>query len=384
MNKRILSLCAQSKRDAVKRAMMGHFKVSFISVLGEVNNAINDLKPDLFIHDWHAQEESQARQFHIKFGQSMAAIDISRIILVPEVTPQLIAFASDSMVERFHAYSAIPLTLLNEAKMLLDAKEGNELQKFLRESKLSTFNYNQQQIDQKIENLYEKYSHDPKVKMEYANLLLRQGHLQKSVVLAQELINKDPTNLRANNLLARIKMKMGHFDEALVLLNKANILSPANPARLVMLGDAFFGKGDLDSALQNYHQAMHLDSDFSREAGRQVGRIKLAQGELEEAVMFFKSAVSEDESAGFFNNAAVQAARAQDYSGALKLYESALHTLKTDRLKPTIYYNIALSHLRLSESEPAMKALKRALYFDANHEKAQGLMQKLKGTKAAS
>ena len=86
-------------------------------------------------------------------------------------------------------------------------------------------------IDQKIEQLYEKYAHDPKVKMEYANLLLRKGEMQKSVVLAQELMNKDPMNLRANNLLARIKMKMGQFEEALVLLNKANILSPANPAR---------------------------------------------------------------------------------------------------------------------------------------------------------
>lgn len=383
MNKRILSLCPQPKRDAVKRAMMGHFKVSFISVLSEVSNAINDVKPDLFIHDWHAQEESQARQFHLKFGQSTAAIELSRIILVPEITPQMLAFASDSMVERFHSYSAIPLTLLSEARMLLDAREANELQKFLRESKQASFQYNQQMIDQKIEQLYEKFAHDPKVKMEYANLLLRQGQHQKATVLAQELMNKDPMNLRANNLLARAKMKMGQFEEALALLNRANILSPSNPARLVMLGDAFFGKGDLDAALQSYHQAMHLDNDYGREAARQVGRIKLEQGELEEAVMFFKSSVSEEESAGFFNNAAVQAARSQQFQAALKLYESALQTLKTDRLKPVIYYNIALSHLRLSESEPALKALKRSLHYDPKHEKALGLMQKLKGAKAS-
>lgn len=383
MNKRILSLCAISRREAVKKAMMGQFKVSFITGLSEVNSAINDFKPDLFIHDWGAQDDSQARQFHLKFGQSTAAIDLSRIVLVAEVTPQMLAFASDSMVERFHSYGAIPLTLANEAKMLLDAREGSELQKFLRESKQASFQYNQQMIDQRIEQLFEKYSHDPKVKMEYANLLLRKGMNQKAVVLAQELLNKDPLNLRANNLLARAQMKMGHFEDALALLNRANVLSPSNPGRLVMLGDALYGKGDLNAALESYHEAISLDADFSREAGRQIGRIKLVQGQLEDAVSFFKSSVSEEESAGFFNNAAVQAARSQQYGDALKLYESALQTLKTDRLKPTIYYNIALSHLRLNESEPAVKALKRALHYDPFHEKAMGLMQKLKGSKAS-
>lgn len=383
MNKRILSLCAQAKRDIVKRAVAGDFKVSFISVLSEVSNAINEFKPDLFIHDWQAQEDTQARQFHLKFGQSTAAINLARIVLVPEVTPQLLAFASDAMIERFHTYSAVPLNLLTEAKMLLDGREGNELQKFLRESKLPTFNYNQQAIDQKIEQLYGNFAHDPKVKMEYASLLLRQGESQKAMAMAQDIITKDPMNLRANNLVARAKMKLGQFDEALIVLNRANVLSPSNPARLILLADAFFGKGDLDAALANYQAASHLDSDYEKEAGRQIGRIKLAQGDLEEAVDFFKSSVSEEESAGFFNNAAVQAAKSQQFKEALKLYESALKTLKTDRLKPVIYYNIALSHWRLAEHEPAMKALKRSLNYDPQHEKALALMQKLSGAKAS-
>ncbi|MBC7659447.1 MAG: tetratricopeptide repeat protein [Chitinophagaceae bacterium] len=378
MSKKILSLCAQPKRELVRRAMTdAYFKVSFISALSEVNNAIREFKPDMFIHDWQAQDESQARQFHLKLGQSTNAIDLSRIILAPEVTPQLLAFASDAMVERFHSYSAIPLTLASEAKMLLEAREGNALLKFLRESKQASFKYNQKMIDAKIEELYESYPHDPKVKMEYANLLIRQESYQKAVVLAHELLNKDPMNLRASTILSRAKLKMGQFDEALTIMNRSNVLSPSNADRLVMMGDALYGKGDLNAALNSYHQALNIDAEKMPEAGRQVGRIKLAQGELEEAVMFFKSAVSEDEAAGFFNNAAVQSARTGVFADALKLYESALQTLKTDRLKPTIFFNIALTHVRLNDTEGAIKALKRALHYDPNHDKALTLMEKI-------
>lgn len=383
MSRRILSLCAPPRRDLVKRAMQSaQFKISFISALSDFSRAVAAFKPDLFIHDWGAQDETQARQFHLKFGQSTNAIDLSRVILVPEVTPHMIAFASDAMVERFHAYSAIPLTLASEVNMMLDGRDASELQKFLRETKLNSFRYNQRDIDQRVTDLYGKYSHDPKVKMEYANLLLRQGHFHKAMGLAQELLNRDPVNLRALNLVARAKMKLGDWDEALDLLAKANALSPQNPSRLLLIGDALFGKGDLNGALNHYQQAMGLDSDKVKEGGRQVGLIKLQQGELEEAVMFFKSSVSEDEAAGFFNNAAVQAARLNQFKEALKLYESALLTLKTDRLKPLIYFNIALSHVRLKDNEEAFKAVKKALQYDPDHVKAQSLHDKLKSPKA--
>ncbi|RZA25710.1 MAG: tetratricopeptide repeat protein [Proteobacteria bacterium] len=368
----------------VKRAMQSaQFKVNFISALSDVTRAIADLKPDLFIHDWGAQNESQARQFHIKFGQSTSAIDLGRIILVPEVTPLFIAFASDAMVERFQSYSSVPLTLANEITMMLESREASELQKFLRETKLNSYRYNQKDIDLRVEALFVRYPHDPKVKLEFANLQLRQGHLGRALSLSQELLNREPMNLRALNLLARARMKMGDWDDALQSLSRANSLSPQNPTRLMMIGDALFGKGDMESALTHYQQAMNLDADLVKDAGRQVGLIKLHQGELEEAVMFFKSTVSEDEAAGFFNNAAVQAARLERYEDALKLYQSALQTLKTDRLKPLIYYNIALSHSRLKAVDEAIKAVKTVLHHDTHHAKALSLLEKLKGQKAS-
>lgn len=384
MVRRILSLCAAPRRDLVKKAMAGgHYKVSFISALSDVTKAVAEFKPDVFIHDWLAQDETQARQFHLKFGQSTNAIELSRVVLVPEVTPLMVAFSSDALIERFHSYGAVPLTLATEVTMMLDSKDSSELQKFLRETKLNSFRYNQKEIDQRIENLYEKFSHDPKVKIEYANLLLRQGHHQKAMALSQELLNRDPMNLRALNLTARARMKLGDWDEAIQTLSKANVLSPQNPARLMLLGDALYGKGDLDGALTHYHQAMNLDSDVVKDAGRQVGLIKLQQGELEEAVMFFKSTVSEDEAAGFFNNAAVQAARLNQFKEALRLYESALQALKTDRLKPLIYFNIALSQLRLKDGSEALKAVKKALQYDPQHPKALALFDKLRSAKAS-
>src|SRR5690606_6452805 len=91
MSGRILSLCAAPRRDLVKKAMQSaQFKVSFISALSDVSRAIAEFKPDLFIHDWGAQDDTQARQFHLKFGQSTNAIELSRVVLVPEVTPHMV------------------------------------------------------------------------------------------------------------------------------------------------------------------------------------------------------------------------------------------------------------------------------------------------------
>ena len=90
--------------------------------------------------------------------------------------------------------------------------------------------------------------------------------------------------MRAVNLLSRIAMKEGKWDEAQKLLEKANTISPKNGDRLLMLGDACYGKGDLDAALEFYKEAADSNPDLAEKAESAMGKVKVSQGDLEGAL----------------------------------------------------------------------------------------------------
>ncbi len=372
LNRKVLSLCSQSNRELVRKSLASaNYRVSFISSLGEVMAALAEFKPSVFVHDWQAVDETQTRKFHLHFSHSSASTELVRVLLVPEVTPNMLAFANDAFIDRVFSYGSASLNLGFELDMVTATVAKNELAKLLRESRSEGFQYDQKQIDEKVEELYQKFPHDNKVKLEFGNLSFRQKKFPEALVLASDLVAREPQNLRALNLMARAMMKTGEWDKALTVLEGAQILSPSNPERLMMIGDACFGKGDLEKALACYEEAADLDPDLLPASQRQMGRIKLEIGEVEEALQLFKNSVSEDEAAGFFNNAAVAAVRDNKPEQALKLYETAMRALKTDRLKPLIHFNIALSHRRLGHNDFAVKHLKKALHFDPQYEKAQ-------------
>ena len=104
------------------------------------------------------------------------------------------------------------------------------------------------------------------------------------------------------NLLSRAMMKQGDFKTAAQILEKANVLSPKNPERLLMLGDAFYGQGDIKKALSFYGQAKQEDEDLALNADRKIGTIYLEEGQLESAISLFKESLSEEEAASIFNS----------------------------------------------------------------------------------
>lgn len=378
MNRRVLSLCSRSNREMVRKALAsGNFKVSFVGALSEVTPAIADFKPQIFVHDWAAVDQSQSRLFHLKFGKTLQSAEIIRILIVGEVTPNILAFASDALIEKVFSYGSAAINLGQQIDMVATAQENNELSKFLRESKTEGHRYNQQEVDNKIDELYQKFPHDSKVKLEFGNLNFRQQKFSESLNLAADLLSKEPTNLRAMNLKARSLMKQGQFDKALEVMQGAQLLSPENPDRLIMMGDALYGKGDLDKAISCYQEAMKVDPDSSAQAQKQIGQVRLEQGHFEDALELFRNSVSEEEAAGFFNNAAVKAVRDQKLVEALKLYETALKAVKTDKLKPLIYFNIALSLRRLGRDAEATKYLKRCLHYNPQFDKAKSQLEQI-------
>ena len=209
------------------------------------------------------------------------------------------------------------------------------------------------------------------------NLKLRKELAGEAKELAATVLEEEPTNLRAVNLLSRVSMKEGKFDEAFALLEKANSISPANADRLILLGDACYGKGDLDQAVDFYKEAAGANPDKAEQAESNIGKIKIAKGDLEGALSLLQRSASEEEAAGYFNNAAVVAVKAGKFKEAIKLYETALKSLKTDKLKHIIYYNLGLSHRRDGNIPEATKMMKRAIKYKPDYEKAKKQLEQL-------
>lgn len=378
INRRVLSLCQKNNRDMVRKNLaQANYRVSFISSLSEVTPSIADFKPHIFVHDWAAVDVTQSRLFHLKFGKTLQSGDIVRVLIAAEVSPSLLAFANDALIEKVLSYASATLNLAGQLEMMAKSADSNELSKFLREVKSDGFRYNQKEIDHKVDELFQKFPHDNRVRLEFGNLNYRQDKFEDAVFLAKDLMMREPQNVRAINLLARALMKKGDFDKAFEALQEANVLSPSNPDRLIAMGDALYGKGDFDKAVNYYQQAVQVDPDASPTAHKQIGQIRLEQGHIEEALDLFKGSVSEEEAAGFFNNAAVKAVRDSQAEKALKLYETALKAVKTDKLKPLIYFNIALTLRRLGRDAEATKYLKRSLHYNPDFDKARAQLDQI-------
>jgi tetratricopeptide (TPR) repeat protein len=375
----ILVLCKEGQlRDTVRKALTSsNMKISFTSSTQETLDLIPVVKPKFFIHEWSSLEPSQSFSFQHRLSKLEDFQSVLRFILAKDITPQMVALAADCSIKRVLTYANASVSLSEAIQMCVFAdKNVSELQSFVHSVKYMGASYDQVVIDSKVEDAYQSYAHDPGVQLEFGNLCLRRAEAQKAETIAKKILDSEPMNVRAMNLLSRIRMKEGKFEEAISILQKANILSPKNPDRLMSLGDAFFKTGNTSAAKAAYGEALSVNPE---EKGAQKGLASVAmqEGDLNQAMELLKFSASEEESAGVFNNAAVIAVRDGKYEDAFRLYETAIKTLESTKLKASVFFNLGLAHRKSGDAQGALKAFQRCLRLDPNHEKANRQIKEL-------
>jgi tetratricopeptide (TPR) repeat protein len=73
----------------------------------------------------------------------------------------------------------------------------------------------------------------------------------------------------------------------------------------------------------------------------------------------------------------VQAVRRGETEQSLRLYETAMAALRTDKLRPLVYFNIGLAHRRLGRFDEALRAFRAALKIDPQYQKAVQQIQEI-------
>lgn len=367
-------------REKITKGLMPlGLKASFTSDTSSLTNLLVEIGPALFVLDWHSLDLTRNAQLLRAVDSTDREAKILRVICCDTPEPAILALANETGVRKVLAYAALGLELKKVASLIqIGASDG---QKFNGELRRLREAGKRAEAEKFIEAAFAKDKASPDVRLEFGNMSLLRGDLKAANEIALQLVKEDPTNVRAMNLLSRVAMKGGDFATAAKVLERANVLSPKHPDRLALLGQAYYGQGDKAKATKAYGDALQVDPK-NQTAVAGLGTIKLQEGDSDALVELFNAHSSEAETAGFFNNAAVQNVKEGKLEESLRLYEIALKALKTDAFKAQIYFNIALNQRRLGRLEEAHKAVKRAVKYDPQFDKAVRQQQEIENLMA--
>ena len=168
-------------------------------------------------------------------------------------------------------------------------------------------------------------------RLNLANVYLLKHTPEKAIVQLKESLRLQPDNAEAAHELAELLLAEGHFDECIAFIQKQRQSRSISPELLVMLGDAYLGKGAVNEAEEPYLEALEGRLD---NAGALLGlaQISRAKGEIQEA----------------------------------SLYIARIASLTADSQSPEFLYKFALIAMSVGMFDPAQAALEKTLKLRPN------------------
>ncbi|MDQ2936439.1 MAG: tetratricopeptide repeat protein [Acidobacteriota bacterium] len=160
--------------------------------------------------------------------------------------------------------------------------------------------------------------------MNLAYLYLLTGAPEKTALELKEVLRLDPNNADASYKLASLLMSQARLDECIGFIEKIKLSHPVSIPMLIVLGDAYLKKGDVDQAENNYLAASNEQSN-NPDALLGLARVSQSRGNTEAAMAYLT--------------------RAKE--------------LLAD--SPELLYKFAVASVSLNLSEDAIRALKRAI-----------------------
>jgi tetratricopeptide (TPR) repeat protein len=325
----------------------------------------------MLVHNLRNFDSSQISLFHQRLGRLEQAATMKRIVLAPELTLSVLALVSDCGLHK--AYQ-LALALSNLGIRILEIKKEDfnrsAVQTLVHDLRVIQSERPSAEFDAAIEAAYAAYPHDLIVKLEFGNLSFRRANYEKAREIALRVMQLEPHNLRAMNLLARTELKLGEKGTAMRILDAADKLCPHNPDRLTLMGDVLVQQGKLKEAKQRYMSALSVEPRAIA-ARESLSRCPLSEDEIESSLRIFSEPFSEEEIASFLNNSGIHALSQNRFDDALKLYKAALSHLENTRLRASVFYNLGLANRKNGRNVEAIVAFKECLKLNPNHISAQ-------------
>lgn len=139
---------------------------------------------------------------------------------------------------------------------------------------------------------YEKWPDNPNIAFLYGSLLDESGQKGKALEVMEELLKKHPDNFQAMNYVGFTLAEQGRdLDRALLLLKKADELSPDQAYIIDSLAWAYFKAGQGAEALKQIRRAVNLGPTSDAAIWEHYGDIARQQGKKDEARRAWRKAL---------------------------------------------------------------------------------------------
>lgn len=235
----------------------------------------------------------------------------------------------------------------------------------------------------KLEELHKNGDGNLRVTAELAENYMQAGDWAQALVLLENFPTVAAAYPRGLHLLGRCLMKLGKNEEAAAVLQQAKIINPYNVDRLVDLGDVLLGLDRVEEAQENFDEALKF-APGSDAAKKGVSKVKLMEGDVNEALAILNEITSGHELASVFNTAAVISIRNKRYQEGMRLYEAALKAVDNQKLVMSrLYFNMGIGFHRWTKPDDALRCFKQALALDPNYENAKHNVTVMSGSAEA-
>ncbi|MBE0557177.1 MAG: tetratricopeptide repeat protein, partial [Proteobacteria bacterium] len=136
---------------------------------------------------------------------------------------------------------------------------------------------------------------DPKVHFLLGIAYHGRGLDERAIGAFQRAIDLNPDDPAVHNFLGAIYLGMGRVDDAIASFNRAlrNVLYETPATALYNLGRAYYEKGQYDTALKQYRDAIAREPDtiLMPLIEKDIGRVWLAKGDPDEAIRHFLKSI---------------------------------------------------------------------------------------------
>jgi len=143
------------------------------------------------------------------------------------------------------------------------SKKTTEKEKLsIEASYASAIEHNPEKYFRILQETVAKYPKDKGARSQLANYYDNRKMYNQAVEEYTKVLDLDPNNEEALNMLGGIYLDMGDFEKAIEFLKRAALVYPGKPNPLDSLAEAYFRMGKLDEAIATYRKALEVKPDF--------------------------------------------------------------------------------------------------------------------------
>ena len=209
-----------------------------------------------------------------------------------------------------------------------------------------------------------------------ANCWMQLNQLTKAEPVVRKILEKDPDNFDAKNLLAQICSRTSRHDEGLQILETLAKDSSKNITTLLSLGSAYAEADRLDDAKKMLGKAEALGGDSGR-LKDEKGKVAFKEGDFSLAAQLLRETENGEQLARHFNNVAVGLVHQQNLDKAIETYNYAVKFLQERAKVHLLRYNLGLALSKKGELAQSFVELVKSYKSEPRFEKAYAALARV-------